>query len=119
MPRHVGDIVPSWALHPAIEHDMSQVLDHATSAMYDETTSMLDNTVPLGEFLDEQIAKVWENANIETDNDSKNGEVIISDKKEGLFVKTSKGVLQLLEVQGENGKRMDIKSFRRWRNYSS
>ena len=57
--------------------------------------------------------KIWKSkiANIETDNDSKNGEVIISDKKEGLFVKTSKGVLQLLEVQGENGKRMDIKSF--------
>lgn len=57
--------------------------------------------------------KIWKSkiANIETDNDSKNGEVIISDKKEGIFVKTSKGVLQLLEVQGENGKRMDIKSF--------
>ena len=53
---------------PAIESDMSHVLDDATSAMYDETTSMLDNTVPLGEFLDEEIAKVRENANIETDN---------------------------------------------------
>ena len=29
---------------PAIESDMSYVLDDATSAMYDETTSMLDNT---------------------------------------------------------------------------
>ena len=53
---------------PAIESDMSYVLDDATSAMYDETTSMLDNTVPLGEFLDEQIARVRENANIEDDN---------------------------------------------------
>ena len=51
----------------AIESDMSYVLDDATSAMYDETTSMPD-TVPLGEFLDEQIAKVRDNANIETDN---------------------------------------------------
>ena len=53
---------------PAIESDMSYVLDDATSAMYDETTSMLDNTVPQGEFLDEQIARVRENANIETDD---------------------------------------------------
>src|SRR6186997_2081755 len=53
---------------PAIESDMSYVLDDATSAMYDETTSMLDNIVPLGEFLDEQIAKARENANIKTDN---------------------------------------------------
>ena len=41
---------------PAIESGMSYVLDDGTSSMYDETTSMLDNTVPLGEFLDEQIA---------------------------------------------------------------
>ena len=36
---------------------MSHVIDDATSAMhdtYDETTSMVDTTVPLGEFLDEQ-----------------------------------------------------------------
>ena len=40
----------------AIDSDMSHVIDDATSAMhdtYDETTSMLDTTVPLGEFLDE------------------------------------------------------------------
>ena len=28
---------------------------------YDETTSMLDTTVPLGEFLDEQLARAKEN----------------------------------------------------------
>ena len=46
---------------------MAYVLDDATSAMYDETTSMPD-TVPLGEFLDEQITKVRESANVETDD---------------------------------------------------
>ena len=35
---------------------------------YDETTSMLDNIVPLGEFLDEQLARARENEIIETDN---------------------------------------------------
>ena len=40
----------------AINSDMSHVIDDATSAMhdtYDETTSMLDTTMPLSEFLDE------------------------------------------------------------------
>ena len=44
----------------AIDSDMSHVIDDATSTMhdtYDETTSMLDTTVPLGEYLDEQIAR--------------------------------------------------------------
>ena len=55
----------------AINSDMSHVIDDATSALhdtYDETTSMLDNSVPLGEFLDEQLARVRENEIIETDN---------------------------------------------------
>ena len=53
-----------------IDSDMSHVIDDATSTMhdaYDETTSMLDNTVPLGEFLDEQLTRVSENEIIETD----------------------------------------------------
>ena len=56
---------------PAIDSDMSHVIDDNTSAMhdgFDETTSMLDNTVPLGEFLDEQLARVRENEIIETYN---------------------------------------------------
>ena len=55
----------------AINSDMSHVIDDATSAMhdtYDETTSMLDTTMPLGEFLDEQLARARENEIIETDN---------------------------------------------------
>ena len=55
----------------AIRSDMSHVIDDATSAMhdtYDETTSMLYTIVPLGEFLDEQLARARENEIIETDN---------------------------------------------------
>ena len=58
-------------LATAMNSDMSHVLDDVTSAMhdtYDETTSMLDNTVPLSEFLDEQLARVRENEIIKTDN---------------------------------------------------
>ena len=59
----------------AMNSDMSHVIDDATSAMhdtYDETTSMPDTTVPLGEFLDEQIARAREREIIESkyDDDS-------------------------------------------------
>ena len=52
----------------AMNSDMPHVINDATSAMhdtYDETTSMLDTTLPLGEFLDEQLARVRENEIIE------------------------------------------------------
>src|SRR3990170_7008074 len=55
---------------PASNSSMSQVIDDATSAMhdaYDDTTALLDNTVPLGEFLDEQLARIRENEITETD----------------------------------------------------
>ena len=56
----------------AIRSDMSHVIDDATSAMhdtYDETASMPDTTVPLGEFLDEQIARAREKEIIESEYD--------------------------------------------------
>ena len=53
-----------------LNYDMLHVIDGATSAMhdtYDETTSVLDTTLPLGEFLDEQLARVRENEIINDD----------------------------------------------------
>ena len=47
--------------HNAINSDMSPVIDDATSAMsatHDDASTLLDDDVPLGEFLDEQIARV-------------------------------------------------------------
>ena len=44
----------------AIILDMSQVIDDATSALsnaYDDASTLLDDNVPLGEFLDEQLAR--------------------------------------------------------------
>ena len=50
----------------AIRSNMSHVIDDATSATH-ETASMSDTTVPLSEFLDEQIARAREKEIIETD----------------------------------------------------
>ena len=55
---------------PSIDFDMSHVIDDATSAMDDayDTTALLDKTVPLGEFLDEQLARARTIEYDETDN---------------------------------------------------
>ena len=62
-PSVLSVLVPPIAA-TAINSDMSHVTDDATSDMhesYDETTSMHDTTVPLGEYLDEQLTRVREN----------------------------------------------------------
>ena len=63
----------------AINSDMSQVIDDATSAMnasHDDTSTLLDDTMPLGEFLDEQIARTKAFENAETDDIFETDEII-------------------------------------------
>ena len=52
--------------------NMSQVIDDATFAMndaYDDSSTLLDDNVPLGEFLDEHIAKVRHHDVVESDDE--------------------------------------------------
>ena len=63
-------MAPQFTPQHAINSDMSQVIDDATSAMnatLDEASTLLDDNVPLGEFLDEQIARVRQHEIVETD----------------------------------------------------
>ena len=53
----------------AINSDMSQVIDDATSTMNDASTSLDNDVVPLGEFLDEQIARVIQHDVVESDDE--------------------------------------------------
>ena len=58
---------------------MSQVIDDATSAMndsYDDASTLLDDDVPLGEFLDEHIARVREKDITETEEIIETDEVL-------------------------------------------
>ena len=57
----------------AINSNMSQVIDEATSTMndaFDDDSTLLDNDdVPLGEFLDKQIARVIQHDVVESDDE--------------------------------------------------
>ena len=44
------------------------------------------------------------------------GEILIADSKKGLFVNAKNGILEILEVQGENAKRMTIYDYLRGNN---
>ena len=53
------------------------------------------------------------NYNLEEINNTENGMVIISDEKEGLFIKANEGIIHVLEIQGENSRRMSTSDFLR------
>ncbi|KAI5006612.1 hypothetical protein ZWY2020_033855 [Hordeum vulgare] len=62
----------------AINPDMSQVIDDATCTMndaYDDASTLVDDTVPLGEFLDEQLTRAKEFEHAETDDTVETDEV--------------------------------------------
>ena len=43
----------------------------------------------------------------------RNGTVLVSDARDGLFIKTKNGILEVIEIQGENAKRMNIEDYLR------
>lgn len=43
----------------------------------------------------------------------RNGTVVVADQRDGVFVKTRDGILKVLEIQGENARRMSVGDFLR------
>ena len=39
--------------------------------------------------------------------------MVLSNQREGLYIKTKEGILKVIEIQGENAKRMNICDFLR------
>ncbi len=51
--------------------------------------------------------------NIQVDQAQQPGQILIADDKQGLYIKTIDGVIKVLEIQGENAKRMSTQDFLR------
>ena len=77
-------------------------------------------------FLDEKKIKFWKIQCLDNEKflssfdydkqkllELPNGAIIISNDKEGLFIKAKDGIISVLEIQGENAKKMNIKDFLR------
>lgn len=72
-------------------------------------------------YLDSKKLKIWkakiadesEIKQLDINKNSKNGEIILADSKIGLYIKATEGVLKILEIQGENSKRMTAEEYLR------
>lgn len=67
-------------------------------------------------FMDGKKIKLWKVIIRELSDENKtkaNGEVLEADDKKGLFIKVKDGVLEVLEIQGENSKRMSAQDYLR------
>ena len=57
--------------------------------------------------------KISNNFNHINFNDASYGEILLADEKGGLFIKAIDGIISVLEIQGENAKRMTIDNYLR------
>ena len=110
-----------FTMAPMLNKEMSKInWDEQTAQNIKNLVRGLNPIMGAYTFLDEKKIKFWKvdiakQDEIIADNIEilKNGTVILANPKEGLFIKTKEGILKVLEIQGENAKRMSIGDFLR------
>lgn len=114
-----------YTLAPMLNKEMSKINWNEKSAI--EIHNLIRGLNPIMgtySYLNGKKIKIWKSIfmaeedmkdfDIKEDiNCLKNGTVVVSDSKKGLFIKAQNGIIKVLEIQGENAKRMPISDFLR------
>lgn len=104
-----------FTIAPMLEKEMSKINWKDKSAK--EIKNLVRGLNPIMgtySFFDGKKIKIWKVEILpEENNNAENGTVIKADAKEGLYIKAKEGIISVLEIQGENAKRMNIKDFLR------
>lgn len=110
-----------FSVAPMLSKDMAKIdWEKKTAQEIKNLVRGLNPIMGAYTFLNGSKIKFWKvdiAKNIGYDEDNiqnfRNGTVLVSDQKDGLFIKTKQGILSVLEIQGENAKRMSIGDFLR------
>lgn len=111
----------NFTLAPMLDKEMAKIdWDNKSAREIKNLVRGLNPIMGAYTFLNGKKIKFWK-VDIATDidfdenniNNFTNGTVIISNQRDGLFIKTKDGILKVLEIQGENAKRMNIGDFLR------
>ena len=110
-----------YTVAPMLSKDMAKIhWNHKTAEEIKNLVRGLNPIMGAYTFWKGKKIKFWkvqvvEEDKIQVENLSflKNGTVILSDPKEGIYIKCKEGILKVLEIQGENSKRMSIQDYLR------
>ncbi|HCC04393.1 MAG TPA: methionyl-tRNA formyltransferase, partial [Clostridiales bacterium] len=110
-----------FSMAPMLDKEMSKIdWENKTAEEIKNLVRGLNPIMGAYTLLNGKKIKFWKVEvanNIGYDEDNikifRNGTVIISDPRDGIFIKTKKGILRVLEIQGENAKKMPIQDFLR------
>ena len=111
----------NFTLAPMLDKSMAKIdWDNQTAEQIKNLVRGLNPIMGAYTFLDGKKIKFWK-VELATQDEIMaegieiiaNGTVIVSHPKDGLFIKAKNGIIKVLEIQGENAKRMSIQDFLR------
>ena len=106
-----------FTMAPMLDKEMAKIdWENKTALEIKNLVRGLNPIIGAYTFLNGKKIKFWKvqvSDDIEENNSLKNGTVVKADSKEGIYIKTKEGILKVLEIQGENAKRMSIQDYLR------
>ena len=110
----------NFTVAPMLTKEMAEIDWNKTGREIHNLVRGLSPKIGAYTFYNGKKIKIWKTQTIKEDElegiiknsaNSKNGEIIFADKKNGIVVKTPDGAIRILEIQAENSKRMTSKDF--------
>jgi len=105
----------NFTMAPMLDKEISKIDWHNKTAQeIKNLVRGLDPIMGTYSYLDGKKIKIWKIEVLPEDNsDVENGTILKADSKDGLYIKAKNGIVKVLEIQGENAKRMNVQDFLR------
>lgn len=105
-----------FSIAPMLDKEIAKInWDNKTAIEIKNLVRGLNPIMGTYSFLNDRKIKFWK-VDVVSDNsfeNEKNGTVIKADSKDGLYIKAKDGLIKVIEIQGENAKKMSIQDFLR------
>jgi len=108
----------NFSMAPMLDKEMSKIdWKNKTASEIKNLVRGLDPIMGTYSYLNGKKIKIWKVEILPDDNSNyENGTVLKSDCKSGLYIKAKDGIVKIIEIQGENAKRMSVQDFLRGNN---
>ena len=103
-----------FTVAPMIKKEMAKIdWENQTSSEIKNLVRGLNPFMGAFSFLNDKKIKIWKVEKLNDKPEKEPGTVLVSDSKAGLVIATNDGAVSVLEIQGENSKRMGISDYLR------
>ncbi len=113
-----------FTMAPMLEKENSKInFKQMTAVQIKNLVRGLNPIMGAYAYLDDKKIKIWkaqvlseetlQSMNLQYNKNAEEGTILISDSKKGLYVQAKEGILKILEIQGENSRKMPVEDYLR------